>query len=118
MKTRRLGRSGLQVSEVSLGSWLTFGSSVERKATREIVQAAYDLGVNLFDSADVYGNGAGEEALGFALREVPRHTVVIATKAFFPMSPHPNDCGLPTSAPDRATLRSGSSVVPGKNRYR
>jgi aryl-alcohol dehydrogenase-like predicted oxidoreductase len=94
VKTRRLGRSGLQVSEIALGSWLTFGSSVERKATRDIVQAAYDLGVNLFDTADVYANGAGEEAMGFALRELPRHTLVIATKAFFPMSPHPNDRGL------------------------
>jgi voltage-dependent potassium channel beta subunit len=91
---RNLGRSGLQVSEISLGSWLTFGSSVDRKATREIVLRAYDLGVNFFDSADVYANGGGEEALGFALRDIPRHSVVIATKAFFPMSPRPNDRGL------------------------
>jgi aryl-alcohol dehydrogenase-like predicted oxidoreductase len=91
---RRLGRSGLRVSEISLGSWLTFGSSVDRDATRELVHCAYDLGIDTFDSADVYANGAGEEALGFALRGIPRPYVVIATKAFFPMSERPNDRGL------------------------
>ena len=55
---------------------------------------AFDLGVNLFDTADVYSNGAGEEALGYALRDIPRRYVVIATKCFFPMSERPNDRGL------------------------
>jgi voltage-dependent potassium channel beta subunit len=94
MQHRRLGRSGLRVSEVGLGSWLTFGSSVDREATREIVHAAFDLGIDFFDTADVYANGAGEEALGHALRGIPRQSVVIATKAFFPMSERPNDRGL------------------------
>ena len=94
MEYRNLGRSGLRVSEVSLGSWLTFGSSVDREATREIVQRAYDLGINFYDTADVYANGAAEEALGAALQEIPRRYVVIASKAFFPMSEHPNDRGL------------------------
>ncbi len=94
MRYRRLGRSGLQVSEVSVGSWLTFGSSVDRPLTREIVRRAYDLGINFFDTADVYANGAGEQALGEALREIPRRYVVVATKCFFPMSEHPNDRGL------------------------
>ncbi len=94
MEYRNLGRSGLQVSEVSLGSWLTLGSSVDREATREIVQRAYDHGINFYDTADVYANGAAEEALGAALQEIPRRYVVIATKAFFPMSEHPNDRGL------------------------
>lgn len=94
MNYRPLGRSGLQVSEVSLGSWLTLGSSVDREATREIVHRAYDLGINLFDTADVYASGQAEEVLGQALRAVPRRYVVIATKAFFPMSEHPNDRGL------------------------
>ena len=67
MEYRNLGRSGLVVSEVSVGSWLTLGSSVDRAGTREIVHRAFDLGVNLFDTADVYSNGAGEEALGDAL---------------------------------------------------
>jgi voltage-dependent potassium channel beta subunit len=94
MKYRPLGRSGLQVSEISLGSWLTLGSSVDREATREIVHRAYDLGINLFDTADVYASGKAEEVLGEALRAIPRRYVVIASKAYFPMSEHPNDRGL------------------------
>jgi len=94
MKTRRLGRSGLQVSEISLGSWLTFGNAVDVSGTVELVHRAFDLGVNLFDTADVYAGGAAEEALGRALRELPRHHVVVASKCFFPMSSVPNDRGL------------------------
>jgi voltage-dependent potassium channel beta subunit len=94
MRYRQLGRSGLQISEISLGSWLTFGSSVDRRGTRKIVRRAYDLGINLFDTADVYANGEAEEALGEALRGIPRRYVVIASKAFFPMSERPNDRGL------------------------
>ena len=94
MEHRRLGRSGLRVSEIALGSWLTLGSSVDRDATREIVHRAFDLGIDFFDSADVYANGAGEEALGHALRGIPRPYVVIATKAVVPMSDRPNDRGL------------------------
>jgi aryl-alcohol dehydrogenase-like predicted oxidoreductase len=94
LEYRNLGRSGLVVSEVSVGSWLTLGSSVDRAGTREIVQRAFDLGVNLFDTADVYSNGAGEEVLGHALRDIPRRYVVIASKCFFPMSERPNDRGL------------------------
>ena len=59
MNYRNLGSSGLSVSEVALGSWLTFGSSVDREATRELVEKAYDLGINLFDTADVYSKGDG-----------------------------------------------------------
>ena len=94
MEYRQLGRSGLRVSEVSLGSWLTLGSSVDLAATREIVHRAYDLGINFFDTADVYANGGGEEALGRALEGLPRPYVVVATKCFFPMSESPNDRGL------------------------
>ncbi len=82
------------MSVISLGSWLTLGSSVDREVTRELVHRAFDLGIDCFDSADVYANGAGEEALGHALRGIPRPYVVIATKAFFPMSERPNDRGL------------------------
>jgi voltage-dependent potassium channel beta subunit len=94
MQYRSLGRSGLKVSEIALGSWLTLGSSVDREATREIVHRACDLGINLFDTADVYASGQAEEVLGQALRAIPRRTVVIASKAFFPMSEHANDRGL------------------------
>jgi aryl-alcohol dehydrogenase-like predicted oxidoreductase len=94
MQYRRLGRSGLRVSEISLGSWLTYGATVDVAGAAKVVRAALDLGVNLFDTADVYASGAAEEALREALRGVARHKVVIATKAFFPMSDDPNDRGL------------------------
>jgi len=94
MNHRPLGRSGLQVSEIALGSWLTLGSSVDGDGAREIVHRAFDLGINLFDTADVYANGEAEVTLGAALAELPRRHVVIATKAFFPMSERPNDRGL------------------------
>ena len=94
MKYRQLGRSGLRVSEVSLGSWLTLGSSVDREGTREIVHRAYELGINCFDTADVYARGEAEEAIGRALRAFARRHLVIASKCFFPMSEHPNDRGL------------------------
>jgi len=94
MEYRNLGRSGLQVSSVSVGSWLTFGSRVEVSETAKLIQQAYELGVNFFDTADVYARGAGEEAVGEALRGIPRQYVVIATKCFFPMSDRPNDRGL------------------------
>lgn len=94
MEYRQLGHSGLRVSEVSLGSWLTFGATVDGAATTAVVRAALDAGVNCFDTADVYAGGAAEEALREALRGQPRHQLVIATKAFFPMSDGPNDRGL------------------------
>jgi len=94
MEYRNLGRSGLQLSEIGLGSWLTLGSRVDTAATREIVLRAFDLGVNFFDTADVYANGSAEEMLGQALDEIPRRHVVIATKAFFAVSENPNDRGL------------------------
>ncbi|NNL66772.1 MAG: aldo/keto reductase family protein [Myxococcales bacterium] len=94
MEYRQLGNSGLRVSSVSIGSWLTFGSSVEVADTAKLIQQAYDLGVNFFDTADVYAHGRSEEAVGRALQNVPRPYVVIATKCFFPMSQRPNDRGL------------------------
>ncbi len=94
MEYRNLGASGLKVSEISLGSWLTFGSSVEAQSTRDIALRAFDCGINLFDTADVYARGEAEAVYGAALGELPRHQLVIATKAFFPMSSQPNDRGL------------------------
>ena len=82
------------MSEVALGSWLTLGSSVDRADTQKIVRRAFDLGINLFDTADVYARGAAELTLREALSGLSRHHVVIATKAFFPMSDRPNDRGL------------------------
>ncbi len=89
-----MGRSGLQVSEVSLGSWLTLGGRVDFVETARLVHRAFDLGINLFDSADVYQDGDAESALGDAVASLPRHHLVLATKCFFPMSERANDRGL------------------------
>lgn len=94
MKYRNLGKSGLKVSAVSLGSWLTFGNSVEAEAGQECLRAAIDGGVNFIDTADIYARGAAEEFLGDALQEYRRQNIVLATKAFWPMSDDPNDRGL------------------------
>jgi aryl-alcohol dehydrogenase-like predicted oxidoreductase len=94
VRYRNLGNSGLSVSEIGLGSWLTLGSRIDLAGTRVIVRRAFDLGINFFDTADVYSDGAAEEALCSALADIPRRHLVIATKAFFPMSDKPNDSGL------------------------
>jgi aryl-alcohol dehydrogenase-like predicted oxidoreductase len=94
MQYRPLGTSGLRVSEISLGSWLTYGATVDVAGAAKVVAAALELGINFYDTADVYAGGAAEEALREALRGVARHNVVIATKAFFPMSDDVNDRGL------------------------
>jgi aryl-alcohol dehydrogenase-like predicted oxidoreductase len=94
VKYRRLGRSGTRASEVILGSWLTFGSSVDEAATAACVRAALDLGIQTFDTADVYALGAAEVALGKALAGVPRKDIVLATKCFWPTGDGPNDRGL------------------------
>src|SRR5262245_57881050 len=94
MEYRRLGRSGTRVSEVVLGSWLTFGSSVDEDGTRACVRAALDAGIQTFDTADVYALGRAEEVLGRALAGIPRKDLVIATKVFWPTGDGPNDRGL------------------------
>ncbi len=94
MNYRRLGASGLVVSVIALGSWLTLGGSVDAGASERIARHAFDLGVTLFDSADAYSNGEAERVLGCALAGLPRARLVLATKCFFPMSDDPNDRGL------------------------
>ncbi len=92
MQYRRLGRSDLTVSEIALGSWLTFGDGVPRRRAEACVRRALELGVNLLDTANVYGGGAAESFLGEALRDVPRGSYLLATKLFFPVGP--GDRGL------------------------
>ena len=94
MQYRRLGRSGLKVSEISLGSWLTFGNTVDEETTIKTVYKAYELGVNFFDSANVYNKGQAEITLAKALKDFPRESYVLATKAYLPMGEGPNDRGL------------------------
>lgn len=92
MKYRKLGASDLEVSVVSLGSWLTYGVGVEAAASRACVNRAFELGINFIDTANVYGRGAAETMLGETLSSRPRDSYVLATKVFFPMSP--TDRGL------------------------
>ncbi|MDP9069935.1 MAG: aldo/keto reductase family protein [Actinomycetota bacterium] len=86
MEYRRLGRSDLNVSEISLGSWLTFGSGLDARQSDRCVGRAFDVGINLFDTANVYGRGAAESFLGEVLHSRDRSSYVLATKVFFPMS--------------------------------
>jgi aryl-alcohol dehydrogenase-like predicted oxidoreductase len=87
MEYRRLGDSDLVISEITLGSWLTYGASVERERGRACVDRAFDLGINFFDTANVYGRGAAEEFLGEALSGRERGSYYLATKLFWRMSP-------------------------------
>jgi 1-deoxyxylulose-5-phosphate synthase len=86
MKYRKLGASDLEVSEIALGSWLTYGVGVEAGAARACLDRAFDLGVNFIDTANIYGRGAAETFLGEALSGRPRESYILATKLFFPMT--------------------------------
>ncbi|WP_341631292.1 aldo/keto reductase family protein [Sphingomonas agri] len=92
MKTRKLGSSDLEISEISLGSWLTYGVGVEAESARACLEEAFAQGINFIDTANVYGQGAAESFLGEALHGRPRQSYVLATKVYFPMGP--NDRGL------------------------
>jgi len=86
MKYRKLGSSELDVSEISLGSWLTYGVGVEADQARACVAEAFDQGINFFDTANVYGRGRAERFLGEVLKDHPRDRYILATKLYFPMS--------------------------------
>src|SRR6204780_2741181 len=92
MKYRKLGASDLTVSEISLGSWLTFGVGVATDNALACVKRAFELGINFIDTANVYGRGAAETFLGEALAGISRKDYVLATKLFGEMSP--TDKGL------------------------
>src|SRR5471030_1302750 len=92
MKYRKLGASDLNVSEISLGSWLTYGVGVEKDQAIACVNRAFELGINFIDTANVYGRGAAETVLGEALATRKRDGYVLATKVYFPMSS--SDSGL------------------------
>ena len=92
MKYRKLGSSDLEVSEISLGSWLTYGVGVEADKARACLDEGFAQGINFIDTANVYGRGAAETFLGNALQGRPRDSYVLATKVYFPMGP--SDRGL------------------------
>ena len=85
MRLRQLGNSDLHVSEISLGSWLTYGGGVGDDQARACVDAAFDAGINFIDTANVYAVGAAESFLGDVLESRPRDSYVLATKLYFPM---------------------------------
>ncbi len=95
MQYRRLGHSGLKVSALSLGGWTTFGDTLtDPRLARDIIVKAYDSGINFFDIADIYAKGEAERLMGSILKLFPRHTLVISSKAYWPMSDDVNDRGL------------------------
>lgn len=94
MRYRNLGRWGTKVSAVGIGSWLTYGGSVEEDTARACLLRAYEHGITFWDTANVYARGRAEEVVGRVLREVPREQIVLATKVYFPMGDGPNDRGL------------------------
>ena len=94
MEYRHLGRSGLKISEIAYGNWITHGSQVEEEAASACVAAALDEGVTTFDTADVYAGTRAEEVLGRALHGQRRESLEIFTKLYWPVGPGPNDRGL------------------------
>lgn len=94
MHYRRLGRWGLKLSEISLGGWVTFGAQIDDKNSIELIQAAYDRGINFFDNADINANGEAEVIVGKALNGIPREAVVLSSKVFWPTMLGPNGRGL------------------------
>src|SRR5947209_17903107 len=94
MQYRRLGRAGLHVSTIALGSWLTYGNSVAEEAAIQCIHKTYELGINFFDTANVYNHGEAAKVVGRALKEFSRDSFVFATKVYFPMGTGPNHRGL------------------------
>ena len=115
MEHRNLGRSGLKVSAVSYGNWITHGSQVEAEQARACVRRALDLGVTTFDTADVYAGTRAESILGDALEGVRRQSLELATKVYFPTGRGPNDRGLSRKhimqAIDASLKRLGTDYV-------
>ena len=94
MQYRKIGKWGVKVSEVSLGSWLTHAGTVDEKNSIKQLHYAFEFGINFFDNANVYAQGASEVVVGKALKTMKRDAVFLASKVFFPMAEGPNDRGL------------------------
>ena len=89
-----MGGTGLRLSEISLGAWVTFGDQIDDRTASEILHAAYDHGINYFDNADVYAGGRAEIVMGQAIRDLPRESLVLSSKVFWPTMGGPNGKGL------------------------
>jgi voltage-dependent potassium channel beta subunit len=94
MEYRNMGRTGLKLSRLAFGSWVTFGDQIDNKKASELIQLAYDQGINFFDNADIYANGKSEEVMGQAIQDLPREALVLSSKVFWETMPGPNGRGL------------------------
>src|SRR3954454_7679494 len=94
MHYRRLGEAGVKLSEIGLGGWLTFGNALEAQQAHDVIDKAFDVGINFFDTADAYAGGQAEEAWGELFEGRVRSSYVLATKVFFPTGQGANDRGL------------------------
>ena len=94
MKYRRMSKSGLKISEISLGAWLTYGGTVAEKKAAPIIRSAVESGINFIDIADIYSNGEAEKIVGKTIKDYKRSDLVISSKLFWPMSENINDRGL------------------------
>lgn len=95
MQYRRLGDAGMKISAVSMGGWINYGEGkVAEEEARNVVETAYESGINFFDLADTYGKGGAERQMGEALKQYPRHRLVVSTKVFFQITDDINDRGL------------------------
>jgi voltage-dependent potassium channel beta subunit len=94
MEYRRMGRSGLKLSAIALGGWITFGGQIDVQRTSEIVHQAYERGVNFFDVADVYADGRAETALGASIKDLPREALVVSSKVYWHTFEGANGRGL------------------------
>jgi aryl-alcohol dehydrogenase-like predicted oxidoreductase len=115
MRYRRLGGTGLKVSEISLGSWLTYDDLGAAETCARITDAAFEQGINFFDTADAYSAGRAETILGSSLKRYPRESYVLATKVYWPTGTGPNDRGLSRKhimeAVDRSLKRLGTGHI-------
>jgi voltage-dependent potassium channel beta subunit len=105
MEYRRLGKAGIKVSELSFGSWVTFGNELDQNKASECIHTAFDLGVNFFDNAEAYKKGLSESIMGKAIADLPREQLVISTKIFWG-GKGPNDVGLSRKHLIEGTKRS------------
>jgi voltage-dependent potassium channel beta subunit len=115
MRYRKLGRWGVNVSVIGLGSWLTYGGAVEEASARACIARAFERGINFFDTANVYARGRAELVVGRAIADFDRDDIVLATKVYFPMDTGPNDRGLSRKhireQIDRSLTRLGTEYV-------
>ena len=94
MNYRHMGQTGLKISEIALGAWVTFGDQIDEDTASELTHLAYDEGVNYFDNADVYANGRAEEVMAKAIKDLPRQSLLISSKVFWKTMEGPNGKGL------------------------